>query len=61
VSDLIVAFGLVLVIEGVLYRGFPGLARRMAAEAGSAPEGAMRAIGLAAIAAGVLIVWLARG
>jgi uncharacterized protein YjeT (DUF2065 family) len=61
VSDLIVAFGLVLVIEGIFYGGFPGLARRLAAEATAAPEGAMRAIGLAAIGLGVLIVWLVRG
>jgi len=61
VSDLFVAIGLVLVIEGILYGGFPGLARRMAAEAAAAPESALRAVGLAAVALGVFIVWLVRG
>lgn len=60
-SDLFVAIGLVLVIEGILYGGFPGLARRMASEAAAAPESALRAVGLAAVAIGVFIVWLVRG
>jgi len=61
VSDLIVAIGLVLVIEGVLYGGLPQLAKRLAAEALSMPEQAMRVAGLVSIALGVAIVWLVRG
>lgn len=60
-SDLLVAIGLVLVIEGVLYGGLPNLARRLAAEVLSMPEQAMRVAGLFAIALGVAIVWLVRG
>ncbi|MBI1619621.1 DUF2065 domain-containing protein [Aquamicrobium zhengzhouense] len=60
-SDLIVAIGLVLVIEGVLYGGLPQLAKRLAAEALSMPEQAMRVAGLVSIALGVAIVWLVRG
>lgn len=60
-SDLIVAIGLVLVIEGLIYGGFPNLARRLAAEVLSLPENALRVAGLASIAVGVGLVWLARG
>jgi uncharacterized protein YjeT (DUF2065 family) len=60
-SDLIDAFGLVLVLEGVLYGGMPNLAKRLAAEVIAVPEGALRVGGLVAVAAGVGIVWLVRG
>lgn len=60
-SDLIVALGLVLVLEGVVYGGFPNLARRLAAEVLSMPENALRIGGLVAAAIGVVIVWLVRG
>lgn len=60
-QDFIAAIGLVLVIEGLLYGGFPAFAKRMAAEATQAPENLLRVAGLVAIAAGAFIVWLARG
>ena len=60
-SDLIVALGLVLVIEGVLYGGLPQLARRLAAEILSMPEQVLRIAGIVAIIVGVAIVWLVRG
>lgn len=60
-SDFVVAIGLVLVIEGVLYGCFPSLARRMAEQASLTPEAQLRVIGVVALALGVLIVWLARG
>ena len=60
-DDLLVALGLVLVIEGVLYGGLPQLARRLAAEVLAMPEQALRIAGLVAIAVGVAIVWLVRG
>lgn len=59
-SDLLVALGLVLVIEGVLYGGLPHLAKRLAAEVLSMPEQALRVGGLIAVAVGVAIVWLVR-
>ncbi|MFC5387461.1 DUF2065 domain-containing protein [Aquamicrobium segne] len=59
-QDFLAALGLVLVIEGLIYGGFPGMARRLAAEVQSMPEAALRIAGLAAIALGVGIVWLVR-
>ena len=59
-QDFLAAIGLVLVIEGLVYGGFPGLARQLAGEVLSMPENALRIAGLAAIAIGVGIVWLVR-
>ncbi|GAA2816284.1 DUF2065 domain-containing protein [Aminobacter aminovorans] len=59
--DFIVAMGLVLVIEGLVYGGFPAAAKKMAAQAAEMPETVLRAVGLAAIVIGVGIVWLVRG
>jgi uncharacterized protein YjeT (DUF2065 family) len=61
VSDFLAAVGLVLVIEGLIYGGFPHFARRLAVEMQAMPENLLRAGGLAAIAVGVFIVWLVRG
>ena len=60
-TDFIAALGLVLVIEGVIYGGFPNLARRLASTVLSSPENTLRIMGLVAIAAGVGVVWLSRG
>lgn len=60
-SDVIVALGLVLVIEGLLYALFPGQLKQMLLALLKMPEDRMRAAGLVAMTAGVMIVWLARG
>lgn len=60
-ADFVAAIGLVLVIEGIVYAGFPWLARKLAAEVLSTPENVLRIGGLVAIAAGVGVVWLIRG
>lgn len=58
--DFFAAVGLVLVIEGLLYGGFPGFAKRIAAEASNAPEESLRIAGIVAIAVGVFVVWLTK-
>ena len=60
-GDLLVGFGLVLVIEGVLWAAFPGLALRLLVAAAESPEQNMRLAGALAMAAGVAIVWAIRG
>ncbi|TPK64515.1 DUF2065 domain-containing protein [Mesorhizobium sp. AR02] len=60
-QDFFAAIGLVLVIEGLVYGGFPSFARKLAGEVLSMPENALRIAGLVAIAIGVGIVWLVRG
>ena len=59
-SDLAVALGLLLVIEGVAYSLFPGPVREMARRMQAMSDGTMRAGGLAAALAGVALVWLVR-
>lgn len=60
-QDFIVAIGLVLVIEGLVYGGFPLQMKRLAAQMADIPENALRIFGLVAVAIGVGIVWLVRG
>jgi uncharacterized protein len=61
VRDFLAAIGLVLVVEGLVYGGFPGLAKKLAGEVLSMPENTLRVAGLIAIAVGVGLVWLVRG
>ena len=60
-NDLLVGFGLVLVIEGLLWALTPGFGRRMLDVASQMPESSLRTTGAVAVALGVLIVWLIRG
>ncbi|MBX3532065.1 MAG: DUF2065 family protein [Rhizobiaceae bacterium] len=60
-GDLVAALGLVLVLEGLIYGAFPAFAKRLAAEVLTIPESALRIGGIAAMAVGVVVVWLIRG
>ncbi|ESR27298.1 DUF2065 domain-containing protein [Lutibaculum baratangense] len=60
-SDLLAALGLALVIEGIVYAGFPGPMKRMIVSILELPEAVLRAGGLALAAVGLVIVWLVRG
>ncbi|MCB1505614.1 MAG: DUF2065 domain-containing protein [Hyphomicrobiaceae bacterium] len=60
-NDLIVAIGLVLVIEGLIWALAPQTGRRMLALAAVTPEAMLRRAGWTAVAAGAVLVWLMRG
>jgi uncharacterized protein YjeT (DUF2065 family) len=60
-SNLIVALGLVLVIEGALWALAPGLGRKFLEATAGMPESTLRMVGAGAAAAGVLLIWAARG
>ena len=60
-SDLLVAVGLVMVIEGLLWAVAPQVGVRLLTAAQQMPDQALRAAGAAAVAAGVVLVWLVRG
>ncbi|MBV1694570.1 MAG: DUF2065 family protein [Hyphomicrobiales bacterium] len=60
-SEFLVAVGLVLVIEGLIWAAVPGTAIAMLKAAAETPESTLRLAGAGAIAAGVFIVWLVRG
>lgn len=60
-TELAVALGLVLVIEGIFYAGFPNAAKAFMRQALELPDNAFRMAGIVAAALGLLIVWLVRG
>lgn len=60
-QDLVVALGLVLVIEGAAYALFPEGMRTMMRRALEMPPQTLRFGGLAAAVIGVAVVWLVRG
>ncbi len=60
-QDLIVALGLVLVIEGLLYTLFPDALRRMLLALLDTPAAYLRFGGATVALIGLGIVWLVRG
>jgi uncharacterized protein len=60
-TDLAVALGLVLVIEGLLWAAAPDFAVRLLNAAAESSPQALRTAGVTAVAIGVFIVWLVRG
>ncbi|WP_026379549.1 DUF2065 domain-containing protein [Afifella pfennigii] len=59
-SDIFVALGLVLALEGALYALFPDFMKRVAEQAVASPSDTLRTVGLVSAVLGVAIVWLAR-
>jgi hypothetical protein len=60
-AELVTAFGLVLVIEGLLYALVPGQLKAMMLAFQKLGDDQLRLGGVTAVTAGVVIVWLARG
>lgn len=60
-SDLLVGFGLVFVIEGLLWALAPKLGFRLLELAAAANEQQLRLGGAVAVAAGVFLIWMVRG
>ena len=60
-SEFVVAIGLVLVIEGIVFAGFPNAAKRLAASALESPETTLRIAGIASAVMGLALIWLVRG
>lgn len=59
-GDFLAAFGLVFVIEGLIFAAFPGPAKRAIMSVVETPEASLRLIGIGSALAGLLIVWLVR-
>jgi len=59
-NDLWVALGLVLVLEGAAYALFPGKMIEMMRQLPNVPLPVLRAMGIAAVALGWLVVWFMR-
>jgi uncharacterized protein len=60
-SEFIVAIGLVLVIEGLVFAGFPTAAKGLAASALESPDLSLRIAGIASAVIGLVLIWLVRG
>jgi uncharacterized protein YjeT (DUF2065 family) len=60
-SDFLAAFGLVFVIEGLIFAAFPNSAKKAMMSVLETPETTLRAVGIGSAVVGVLVVWLARG
>jgi uncharacterized protein len=60
IADFVLALGLVFVIEGLLYALVPGHLRAMAQTLQGLSNEQLRLGGAAAIALGVVIVWLVK-
>ena len=59
--DLLVALGLVLVIEGLVWAVAPDTAQRLLEVASQTPKSSLQMAGWTAVAVGVGIVWVLRG
>jgi len=59
-GDFLAAFGLVFVIEGLIFAAFPGPAKRAMVSVVETPEPTLRLIGVASAVVGLLVVWLVR-
>ena len=59
-TDLIVALGLVLVIEGFLYAAFPEQMKAMLVSVQTMPIQTLRMAGVIAFAVGAVVVWIVR-
>jgi uncharacterized protein YjeT (DUF2065 family) len=60
IPDLLTALGLVFVIEGLLYALVPGHLKAMMQSVQKLSDDQLRIGGVAAMAAGVAVVWLVR-
>lgn len=60
-ADFLAALGLLLIIEGVFYGGFPQFAKRIVSQVLDLDDGSLRTIGAVSVAGGLLLIWLVRG
>lgn len=59
--DFLAAFGLVFVIEGLIFAALPVQAKKAMMSVLETPDGSLRVIGLGAALVGLILIWLARG
>lgn len=59
-ATILLAIGLVLVVEGLAWAAAPGLMRRLAEELGRVDDQSLRVIGVVVLAIGTGLVFVAR-
>ncbi len=60
IGTALLAIGLVLIIEGLVYALAPSLVEQLLEALRSLPEGQRRTLGLVSMAGGVALVWIAK-
>ncbi|WP_428513994.1 DUF2065 domain-containing protein [Roseovarius sp.] len=60
IATIFLAFGLVLIVEGLVYALAPSLVEQMLAALRAMPEDQRRLVGLVALAFGVVLIWCAK-
>jgi uncharacterized protein YjeT (DUF2065 family) len=60
-TDFLAAFGLVFVIEGLIFAALPGHAKKAMTSVMETPEQTLRVVGIGAAVIGVILVWMVRG
>ncbi|MGJ8617494.1 MAG: DUF2065 family protein [Sulfitobacter sp.] len=58
-SILLLAFGLVMILEGLVYALAPSLLEEMLEKLRALPQAAVRQIGALVVVAGLVLVWVA--
>ena len=58
-SFILLAIGLVLIVEGLAYALAPSLLERMLEALRNLPEGVLRNLGALCVVSGLILVWLA--
>jgi hypothetical protein len=53
--------GMVMIIEGLPYAGFPAKMKEMMAKIMELPESSLQVFGLVLMVLGILLVWLGKG
>lgn len=59
-ADLLIGFGILLVIEGVLFLAFPNWMRRAMKSVLSTPENLLRIAGFVFAITGLILIWAVR-
>lgn len=59
--DFIVAVGLVLALEGLMFAAFPRAAKQAMSSVLETPDQMLRIVGIVCALVGILVIWLVRG
>ncbi len=59
-ATALLALGLVLIVEGLAYALAPSLVEQLLQALRQLPESTLRTVGMAAMAIGLLLVWIAK-
>ncbi len=60
-GDCVVAMGLVLALEVLMFAAFPGAAKRAMANVLETPDAILRGVGIACAVIGIVVIWFVRG